>query len=132
MRPQPPGVYGKSTGSGRGNRCAHAARCRYRESPECRQRRQPADKGRVGRGAAMTASLFFLAFGLSVAYSLLPGAVAIETLRRGTVGGFCAAVRVRVGALLGSLAWAGLALSGAGLVLQRSPAQLVVGALGAA
>jgi chemosensory pili system protein ChpE len=80
----------------------------------------------------MTASLFFWAFGLSLAYSLLPGAVMIETMRRGTLGGFQAAVRVRVGALLGSLAWAGLALSGAGLFLQQTPVQLIVGVLGAA
>lgn len=80
----------------------------------------------------MMASLFFWAFGLSLVYSLLPGAVMIETMRRGTLCGFGAAVRVRVGALLGSLAWAGLALSGAGLLVQQSPLRVVVGVLGAA
>jgi threonine/homoserine/homoserine lactone efflux protein len=80
----------------------------------------------------MTASLFLWALGLSVAYSLLPGPVAIESIHRGARGSRRAVVRVRLGALLGGLAWAALAFSGAGLVLQQSPMQVVVSTLGAA
>jgi chemosensory pili system protein ChpE len=80
----------------------------------------------------MTASLFFWAFGLSVTLSLLPGPVTIETVRRCLLGGFTAAVRVRLGALLGSLAWAALTLGGAGLLLRQPPVQTAIGVIGAA
>jgi len=78
----------------------------------------------------MMLSLFLWAMGLSVAYSLLPGPVATETLRAGTLDGGGAALRVRLGALLGSLVWAALALSGTGLVLQRAPVRVTLGGFG--
>ncbi len=60
--------------------------------------------------------LFLNAFGLGMACAAPPGAVAAESLRRGVVKGFRAALRVQLGSLVGDGLWACVALFGNGLI----------------
>jgi threonine/homoserine/homoserine lactone efflux protein len=75
--------------------------------------------------------LILAAVGLGLAYSAAPGAVNTESLRRGLERGFRPALLVQVGALLGDLAWAVLALVGIGLFLQDRSIQAILGVAGA-
>jgi chemosensory pili system protein ChpE len=76
-------------------------------------------------------ALILAAAGLGLAYSAAPGAVNTESLRRGLERGFRPALLVQVGALLGDLAWAVLALVGIGLFLQDRSIQAILGVAGA-
>src|SRR5688572_3629348 len=64
---------------------------------------------------------------LGVAYIVPPGPVNIETVRRGITGGVRAALAIQLGALLGDLAYAALALAGVGLFLEHKGVQLLLG-----
>jgi threonine/homoserine/homoserine lactone efflux protein len=75
-------------------------------------------------------ALLVAAAGLGLAYSAAPGAVNTEALRRGLSRGYRPALLVEVGALLGDLAWAALALVGTGLFLQNRSVQVVLGMAG--
>src|SRR3954471_17960366 len=78
----------------------------------------------------MDGTLIVAAAGLGLAYSAAPGAVNTEALRRGLSRGYRPALLVQVGALLGDLAWATLALVGTGLFLQNRSVQAVLGIAG--
>lgn len=78
----------------------------------------------------MELALIVAAAGLGLAYSAAPGAVNTESLRRGLERGFRPALLVQVGALLGDLAWAVLALVGIGLFLQDRSIQTILGLAG--
>ena len=79
----------------------------------------------------MEYALILAAAGLGLAYSAAPGAVNTESLRRGLGRGFRPALLVQVGALLGDLAWAMVALVGIGLFLQDRSVQAILGVAGA-
>jgi threonine/homoserine/homoserine lactone efflux protein len=76
-------------------------------------------------------ALILAAAGLGLAYSAAPGAVNTEALRRGLSRGYRPALLVQVGALLGDLVWAALALVGTGLFLQDRSVQAILGIAGA-
>ena len=77
-----------------------------------------------------TITLFGAAFGLSMMYSLVPGPVTVEALRRGARGGVRAVVSVRAGSLAGSLVWAVVGLTGAGVAMQNPHSRLLLGVAG--
>ncbi len=70
------------------------------------------------------------AFAVGLSYSLAPGIVVTESLRRGATRGFRAAFRFQLGALGGDLVWAVLALSGAAAIAQHPIARLLLSACG--
>ena len=78
----------------------------------------------------MDGALLIAAAGLGLAYSAAPGAVNTEALRRGLSRGYRPALLVQLGALVGDLAWATLALVGTGLFLQDQSVQTVLGVAG--
>jgi chemosensory pili system protein ChpE len=78
----------------------------------------------------MENALVLAAAGLGLAYSAAPGAVNTESLRRGLSRGYRPALLVQVGALLGDLVWAVLALVGTGLFLQDRSVQAILGFAG--
>jgi chemosensory pili system protein ChpE len=63
---------------------------------------------------------------LGIAYVVPPGPVNIETLRRGLRGGFRVALALQLGAVIGDLLWALLALTGVGLLLTHPLAHLAL------
>jgi threonine/homoserine/homoserine lactone efflux protein len=67
---------------------------------------------------------------LGVVYVAAPGPINVETLRQGMKGGFIASLAVQTGSSIGLMAYATLALLGAGLLLQRTTWQLAAGACG--
>lgn len=67
---------------------------------------------------------------LGLAYVASPGPVNVETLRRGLAGGVRVALTLQLGAIIGHLIWALLALAGVGLLLASALAQLLLGAAG--
>jgi threonine/homoserine/homoserine lactone efflux protein len=69
-------------------------------------------------------------FVIGIVYVAAPGPVTVETLRHGIKGGLIDALAVQTGASIGVIAYALLALFGAGLLLQEATWQLVTGALG--
>jgi threonine/homoserine/homoserine lactone efflux protein len=75
-------------------------------------------------------ALMVTAAGLGLAYSAAPGAVNTESLRRGLTRGYRAALLVQIGALLGDLVWAALALAGIGLFLTDRSVQALLGVAG--
>jgi threonine/homoserine/homoserine lactone efflux protein len=75
-------------------------------------------------------ALIVVGAGLGLAYSAAPGAVNTESLRRGLSRGYRPALLVQVGALLGDLVWAVLALVGTGLFLQDRSVQAILGVAG--
>ncbi|MCC7367186.1 MAG: LysE family translocator [Chloroflexi bacterium] len=79
----------------------------------------------------MDLALIVAAAGLGLAYSAAPGAVNTEALRRGLERGFRPVLLVQVGALLGDIAWAVVALVGIGLFLQDRSVQVILGVAGA-
>jgi threonine/homoserine/homoserine lactone efflux protein len=70
------------------------------------------------------------AFAVGFSYSLAPGIVITESLRRGATRGFRAAFLFQFGALGGDLVWAALALSGAAAIAQHPIARLLLSACG--
>src|SRR4051794_28873356 len=75
--------------------------------------------------------LIIPAVGLGIAYNAAPGAVNTEALRRGLARGFRPALLVQLGALIGDLLWAALALTGTAFLAQRQSVRLVLGIAGA-
>jgi threonine/homoserine/homoserine lactone efflux protein len=73
---------------------------------------------------------FASAVGLGIAYAAAPGAVNTESIRRGLAWGFRPALLVQVGALIGDVAWAIVALSGVTLLVRNPSMQLALGAAG--
>lgn len=67
---------------------------------------------------SFSTSLFLTAFGMGIAFCAPPGMVLAEALRRGSRGGFSAALAVELGSLVGDAIWAVLGLAGVGLLLQ--------------
>lgn len=76
------------------------------------------------------AALFLSSVGVSVAFSLVPGAVATEALRRGMEAGARSVLLVRLGALGGNLVWAAVAFAGGGLLVQHPLVRLGFGIAG--
>lgn len=70
------------------------------------------------------------AFAVGLSYSLAPGIVFTESLRRGATRGFRAAFLFQIGALGGDLFWAALALSGAAALIQHAFARLLLSVCG--
>jgi homoserine/homoserine lactone efflux protein len=68
---------------------------------------------------------------IAIAYSISPGPVNIETVRRGWTSGVQGALLFQLGALLGDLAYAILALAGIGLFVAQAGAQILLGIAGA-
>jgi chemosensory pili system protein ChpE len=79
----------------------------------------------------MEPAMLIASVGLGLAYSAAPGVVNTESLRRGLERGFRPALLVQVGALVGDLAWAAVALVGIGLFLQDRSVQVILGVAGA-
>src|SRR5262245_33133368 len=67
---------------------------------------------------------------LGVAYVVPPGPVNIETVRRGLTGGFRVALALQLGALIGDMVYAILAVAGAGLLLNHTATQSLLGIIG--
>jgi chemosensory pili system protein ChpE len=67
---------------------------------------------------------------MGVAYVVPPGPVNIETIRRGLTGGFRAALAMQLGAVIGDMVYAILAVAGVGLLLTHVAAQAVLGLVG--
>jgi chemosensory pili system protein ChpE len=76
-------------------------------------------------------SLHVVALWLMIAYCAAPGAVNAETVRRGLRGGFASALLVQLGAIVGRVLWAGLALAGAGVLAGPGSLHLGLTTLGA-
>jgi L-lysine exporter family protein LysE/ArgO len=79
-----------------------------------------------------TIATFGAAFGLSLAYNLVPGPVTVEALRRGARRGVPAVLAVRLGSLAGSLVWAAAGLTGAAVAVQHPYAHLALVVAGTA
>lgn len=69
---------------------------------------------------------------LGLVFSATPGAVNAESLRRGVLRGFRAALAVQIGSLMGDMIWAGVALTGLAVLVQNRPVALLLGIGGAA
>lgn len=67
---------------------------------------------------------------MGVVYAAAPGPVNVETIRHGMKDGFTASLAVQAGASVGRIAYALLALLGAGLLLQGESIQLAIGVFG--
>jgi threonine/homoserine/homoserine lactone efflux protein len=75
--------------------------------------------------------LVIAAIGLGIAYNAAPGAVNTEALRRGLARGARPALLVQLGALIGDLLWAALALTGTAFLAQRQSVRFMLGLAGA-
>jgi threonine/homoserine/homoserine lactone efflux protein len=75
-------------------------------------------------------ALFVTAVGLGVAFAAAPGAVNAEAFRRGLAHGFRPSLLVQVGAVVGDLLWATVALTGVALSLQNEALHLLLGVIG--
>lgn len=64
---------------------------------------------------------------IGTAYVAAPGPIIVETLRQGMRGGLRASVAVQGGSALGPLLYGGMALLGAGALLQRDVWQPILG-----
>jgi threonine/homoserine/homoserine lactone efflux protein len=67
---------------------------------------------------------------IAIAYGISPGPVNIETVRRGWTSGVQGALLFQLGALLGDLIYAVLALAGIGLFVAQAGAQILLGIAG--
>lgn len=74
--------------------------------------------------------LFLSAIGLGFAFCALPGAVTAQAVRRGLERGFRSAMALQLGALVGVMLWAILALIGVAILVQHELARLMVDAVG--
>jgi len=75
-------------------------------------------------------SLIATAIGLGTAYSVTPGAVNTEAIRRGVTRGARSALLVETGSLIGDSFWAILALTGVTLLTRYLAVQIVLGITG--
>ena len=64
-------------------------------------------------------TLFFSAFGLSIAFAAQPGVITFESIRRGMTGGARAALLLEFGSLVGDATWALIALTSAAFLFQN-------------
>lgn len=76
--------------------------------------------------------VFISALGLGLAFSAMPGVIMAEALRRGTAGGMRPVALLRLGSLVGALAWAGIMATGMATVIAMRPLHLLLGVAGAA
>jgi len=76
--------------------------------------------------------LFVHAFFLGLLFNAMPGAILMESLRRGLRGGFRPALDVQVGSLLGDFVWAVLGLLGVAALLALPVFQTPLALAGAA
>src|SRR5262245_43978631 len=76
-------------------------------------------------------NLIGLGIVMGVTFALPPGVVTAETLRRGMVRGFPAALGVQLGSLIGDATYALLGLAGFAVIAQNPIAQRVLGMGGA-
>src|SRR5829696_4482555 len=67
----------------------------------------------------MMSLLFLAAFVAGLSYSVAPGVINAEALRRGLTHGFCASLLFQIGTLAGVIVWGVIALSSA-VVIQSS------------
>ena len=67
---------------------------------------------------------------MSLVFSVQPGVISFEALRRGMTHGYRAALYVELGSLLGDGVWAVVALLGASLLFQSQSAALALGLFG--
>lgn len=74
--------------------------------------------------------LLVAAFGLGLALCAPPGVVFAETVRRGVLRGFRAALGVQLGSLVGDGTWVAVALGGSALLAQQGLVRLGLGAVG--
>lgn len=74
--------------------------------------------------------LLLIAIGGGLAFCAPPGAVAAETIRREGRHGFCAALWVQLGSLIGDSVWCVLALTGLGFLVQNPIARYGLGVVG--
>ena len=81
-------------------------------------------------GAGMSATSLSLLFLLGLTMSAAPGALNVETVRRGLEHGFSAALTVQLGALFGDAVWVAATMVGVVLGLQTSAAAPVCLLLG--
>lgn len=75
--------------------------------------------------------LFISAFGLGFLFNAAPGAIFVESLRRGMVGGFPQAFAVQIGSLIGDLIWAALGLLGVAAIFTLAIVKLPLAIMGA-
>ena len=71
--------------------------------------------------------IFGTAFVLGMVFNAAPGPIFAESIRRSLTGGFDAALRVQIGALVGDTTWAVLGLVGVGILLQADILKVPVG-----
>lgn len=64
-------------------------------------------------------TIFFCALVFGFVFCLSPGAVLAETLRRGLLHGFSAALLVQLGSLVGDAVWAVIGLTGMAVLIQH-------------
>lgn len=75
-------------------------------------------------------ALFLTAFGLGIAFCASPGAVTTEVIRRGLERGFLPALSLQLGALVGMVLWAFIALAGNALFVHNTLARVILGVVG--
>ena len=75
-------------------------------------------------------SLFVSAFGLGLAFFATPGAITAQLLRGLGQRGFFGALWLQLGALLGLLLWAAVALAGVAFLVQNMLARVLLGMTG--
>jgi threonine/homoserine/homoserine lactone efflux protein len=76
--------------------------------------------------------LFLSALALSLLFSGMPGSVNTEAIRHGLRGGFRPAAMIGLGALVGDLTWAFIALIGLAFLFTNDVAKVLLGILGCA
>ncbi len=74
---------------------------------------------------------FLSALGLALAFSAMPGPITAEAFRRGTAVGMRSVMLLRLGALVGAIAWAAAVPAGMGAVMRIRPLYLLIGLAGA-
>jgi len=75
-------------------------------------------------------SLFVSSFGLGLAFFAMPGAITAQLLRGLGQRGFLWALLLQLGALLGLLLWAAVALAGVAFLVQNMLARVLLGITG--
>ena len=75
--------------------------------------------------------LFLAAFVAGLSYSVAPGVINAEALRRGLTHGFCASLLFQIGTLAGVIVWGVIALSSAVVIQSSAGLSLVLGVCGA-
>jgi threonine/homoserine/homoserine lactone efflux protein len=76
--------------------------------------------------------LFLSALALSLLFSGMPGSVNTEAIRNGLRGGFRPAAMIGLGALVGDLTWAFIALIGLAFLVTNDVARIILGIFGCA